>query len=145
MAKSRPLFDGLADGIGRGSGKLELKDARGRVLRSENLSFASQGDALDRASQWLTELSPSEPSAIGHRVVHGGPRLVTHQRITPAVLSELKACLHFAPLHIPVAHSAHRKSRPHLPESPAICLLRHCLSQHDPGSGGAIRYSPGAI
>ncbi|MHB8734535.1 MAG: acetate/propionate family kinase [Terriglobales bacterium] len=97
------LLDGLADGIGRSSGKLELRDAHGRVLRSENLSFTSQGDALDRAAQWLTELSRSQPYAIGHRVVHGGPHLVTHQRITPAVLGELQTCLHFAPLHIPLA------------------------------------------
>jgi acetate kinase len=41
--------------------------------------------------------------AIGHRVVHGGPRLVAHQRITPAVLDELRFCVHFAPLHIPAA------------------------------------------
>ena len=101
--EEQPRFDGLADGIGRGSGKVELKDAQGRVMRSENISLASQGDALDHAIQWLKELSPSGPSAIGHRVVHGGPRLVAHQRITPALLRELSACLHFAPLHIPIA------------------------------------------
>jgi acetate kinase len=97
------LLDGSADGIGRSCGKLELKDAHGRTLRSESLNFASQGDALDRASQWLSELSPGTPSAIGHRVVHGGPNLVTHQLITPALLAELRACVHFAPLHIPIA------------------------------------------
>jgi acetate kinase len=37
---------------------------------------------------------------VGHRVVHGGPRLLQHQRITPAVLDELQRCVHFAPLHI---------------------------------------------
>jgi acetate kinase len=97
------LWDGLADGIGRGSGKLELKDNQGRVLRSERVAFSSEGDALNRAAQWLGELSPNEPSAIGHRIVHGGPRLVTHQIITPAVLDDLRKCVHFAPLHIPVA------------------------------------------
>lgn len=101
--EERPLFDGLAGGVGRSEGKLELKDADGRVLRSETLSFASQGDAFDRASRWLAEASSTEPSAIGHRVVHGGPRLVTHQQITPGLLAELKTCVHFAPLHIPIA------------------------------------------
>jgi acetate kinase len=97
------LLGGSADGIGRSNGGLELKDAHGLALRSESLSFPSQGDALDRAAQWLTELSPSQPHAIGHRVVHGGPHLVAHQRITPDVLKELQACVHFAPLHIPMA------------------------------------------
>ena len=94
------LLDGLADGVGREDGKLELKDAHGRVLRSANVSFASEGDALDYAAKWLIELSQNKPRAIGHRVVHGGPHLLTHQRVTTAVVEELKASVHFAPLHI---------------------------------------------
>jgi acetate kinase len=96
-------LEGLADGIGHDGGKLTLKDADGHVLRSENCNLKSQGDALDRATQWLTDVSKINPTAVGHRVVHGGPRLTTHQRITPQLLKELKACVHFAPLHIPMA------------------------------------------
>jgi acetate kinase len=117
------ILDGLADGIGRSAGKLELKDANGRVVRSESMRFASAAEALERGTRWLAELSsigpasaaPSSaaapsasyplaaPCAIGHRVVHGGPRLVRHQLITPAVLADLRSCVHFAPLHIPAS------------------------------------------
>src|SRR5260370_7732482 len=45
------------------------------------------------------------PAAVGHRVVHGGPKLRTHQLITPQVLEELRSAIHFAPLHIPQALS----------------------------------------
>ena len=45
------------------------------------------------------------PVAVGHRVVHGGPELLTHQLITPQVLDELRSATHFAPLHIPQALS----------------------------------------
>lgn len=117
--EERPLFDGLADGIGRDAGKLELKDDHGRILRSENVGLESQGDALDRASRWLAELASTAPSAIGHRVVHGGPRLTVHQPITPAVLRELEACVHLAPLHIPVALQLIEKAQqsyPHVPQ-----------------------------
>ena len=110
------LFDGLADGIGRSTGTVELKDAHGKVLRSERLNFTSQHEALDHAARWLTELSATKPSAIGHRVVHGGPRLVTHQRITPALLDELQACVHFAPLHIPMALQLIRQAEQSYPE-----------------------------
>src|SRR6202011_3201198 len=51
--RERPLLDGLADGIVRASGKLQLKDSNGRTLRSEDLKSASQADALGRAAQWL--------------------------------------------------------------------------------------------
>ena len=97
------VLEGSADGIGRNSGKIELRNAYGHALRSESRSFASQGDALDCATRWLIEFSPGKPHAIGHRVVHGGPHLLSHQRITPTVLSQLQTCLHFAPLHIPIA------------------------------------------
>src|SRR6267154_2577289 len=99
----QPALEGLADGIGRDKGKLELRGANGRRLRSENFKFPSQQEALSHAGGWLTEVFPEKPVAVGHRVVHGGPRLVKHQRITHEVEQELRASLHFAPLHIPMA------------------------------------------
>jgi acetate kinase len=36
-------------------------------------------------------------------VVHGGPSLTAHQKITPQVLEKLEAAAHFAPLHVPAA------------------------------------------
>lgn len=110
--EERAIVDGLADGIGRSAGKLELKDASGRVLRSESMRFASAAEALEHGTRWLGELasnapassvSSAVPTAIGHRVVHGGPRLVQHQLITPVVLEDLGNCVHFAPLHIPAS------------------------------------------
>lgn len=94
---------GSADGIGGCRGHIVMKDSHGRELRSENHLFASQSDALERARGWLEEFSPTMPVAIGHRVVHGGPHLLTHQMITPEVIQELQSYRHFAPLHIPIA------------------------------------------
>jgi acetate kinase len=117
--EEQAVLDGLADGIGRDTGKLELKDARGRTLRSENVRFASEDDALSQAARWLAEISQLKPVAVGHRVVHGGPHLLAHQLITPAVLTELQNCIHFAPLHIPTALrliTAAEKAYPQLPQ-----------------------------
>ncbi len=49
----------------------------------------------------LSEHGIAAPAAVGHRIVHGGPKLRTHQIITPQVLTDLKDATHFAPLHIP--------------------------------------------
>lgn len=99
----RQILDGLADGIGTPSGKFELKDSAGRALRSETIGFASTAAAFDHAAEALSAEVQVRPHAIGHRVVHGGPKLVHHQQITPQVIAELKACVHFAPLHIPAS------------------------------------------
>ena len=39
--------------------------------------------------------------AIGHRVVHGGPDYTTPQRVTPALLAELRRLSAFDPEHLP--------------------------------------------
>lgn len=97
------LFDGEASGIGRGAGKIELRDGAGAALKTEQCSFETNAEAVDSAAKWLGEFVPAQPAAIGHRIVHGGPKLQSHQIITPQVLDELKACEHLAPLHIPIA------------------------------------------
>jgi acetate kinase len=117
------LFDGLVDGVGRSSGMLEMRDGNGRVLRSQNLASATHHDALREAVRWLGELSPGTPCAIGHRVVHGGPRLTTHQRITPEVLQELNQCIHFAPLHIPLALKLIEEAQSAYPQVPEFACF----------------------
>lgn len=97
------LLDVLAEGIGGAEGKLTIRDAGGEVLGSETLHAATQPEALRAALPWLEKGNAATPVAIGHRVVHGGPKLTSHQRITPELLRELRACVHFAPLHIPLA------------------------------------------
>jgi acetate kinase len=117
------LLDGLADGIGQSNGTLEVKDGAGRKLRSESLACASRHDALSHASRWLAELSAGTPIAVGHRVVHGGPKLVEHQRITPQLTAELQACIHFAPLHIPMALQLMTEAQRAYPELPQFACF----------------------
>jgi acetate kinase len=63
----------------------------------------SQSDALKVLCAVIPQHIHSTPVAVGHRVVHGGPHLRSHQLITPQVLDQLRSATHFAPLHIPQA------------------------------------------
>jgi acetate kinase len=101
--RERILFAGTADRIGKEQGKLSIKDADGRTVFEEATQYTSHPHAFVHGTQQLKKLSGTEPSLVGHRVVHGGPHLREHQRITPAVLKTLQASIHFAPLHIPSA------------------------------------------
>jgi acetate kinase len=49
----------------------------------------------------LPQFAP--PDAVGYRVVHPGPNLRGHQRLTAEVLEQLKKAVVFAPLHDPAA------------------------------------------
>jgi acetate kinase len=97
------VLTGSAEGIGRASGTLNILSSDGTVLvRSERI-HESQSDALTALAAAIKEHIHTAPVAVGHRVVHGGPHLLTHQLITPQVIDQLRAAVHFAPLHIPQA------------------------------------------
>jgi acetate kinase len=96
-----PLLAGIAEGIGHKDGSFHIRSADGRSLIQREDVFESQSDALSAFGSAVQEHIHSVPMAIGHRVVHGGPNLRTHQLITPQLLNQLRAATHFAPLHIP--------------------------------------------
>ncbi|WP_345816412.1 acetate/propionate family kinase [Paraburkholderia sp. PREW-6R] len=97
------LLEGSAQGIGRDDGSLRIKAPDGRVLEEQAHVLESQTDALQKLTRVLAEQNEVRPTAVGHRVVHGGPHLRTHQRITADVRRQLQDATHFAPLHIPPA------------------------------------------
>jgi acetate kinase len=100
-----PLLTGSADGIGRDNGSLQIHAADGKPLLQRDCVHESQNDALSTLAVAIQQHTDETPAAVGHRVVHGGPKLYKHQIITPQVLDELRAATHFAPLHIPQALS----------------------------------------
>ena len=101
--EERAVLSGGADGIGRSSGSLKIKDASGKSLVERDGVLKTQREALRAIDEEIRTHLHASPAAVGHRVVHGGPKLIAHQRITPAVLEQLRAAVHFAPLHIPEA------------------------------------------
>jgi acetate kinase len=92
-------------------------------LLSETLSSPSQRDAIIRIGKLLTDSGMPAPSAIGHRIVHGGPKLRQHCLIDDTVLQQLDAAAAFAPLHTPSALSVIRFAQEHFPGTPqAACF-----------------------
>lgn len=111
------IYRGEASGIGRPDGKLKILDAEGAVVFSNGYSCGTQAGALESVLEHLKEGGVASIAAVGHRVVHGGPRLRAHQRITDDVLKTLKAAVHFAPLHIPASITLIEKTRELLPHA----------------------------
>src|ERR1700742_4314127 len=86
----RATYRGEVEGIGGGDGKIWLKDDAGKTIEEEGRGFAQQADAAKAVAEKLAKLKLARLDGIGHRVVHGGPRLTTHQRITSEVLETLE-------------------------------------------------------
>ena len=64
-------------------------------------SFSPPTAALQAIFGQLDGLALPRPDAFGHRVVHGGPEHSAPERISDALLEELRAFVPFALLHLP--------------------------------------------
>src|SRR5580704_697318 len=116
------LLSGEAESIGNEGGKFHAEDAAGNVLFSEIGSIPSQREAVVRIGRLLSD-TKMRPAVIGHRIVHGGPKLRQHCLIDDTVLIQLEAATAFAPLHIPSALSVIRFAQEHFPGLPqAACF-----------------------
>ena len=106
-----------ADGVGKSNGRLRITDAQGKLLLDESYTLRSQAHALDETVRALLKFTHAAPVCAGHRVVHGGPHLRTHQRVTDDLLERLNAARHFAPLHIPTAIALIKETERLLPKA----------------------------
>jgi acetate kinase len=95
---------GQIEGIGARP-RLIAKGVNGQVLVDETwppAEVCSLPQALDRVIGFLRkQIGGRLPTAIGHRVVHGGYEYSEPTVITPAVVEELQGLVPLAPLHQP--------------------------------------------
>ena len=106
-----PLMDGdgrenlLARGeverIGATEGSFWIRGADGGLLEDTKGDFREHEAAVKAVFSSLERLSLPGPGAVGHRVVHGGPRHASPAMVDRKLLDELKKLIPFAPLHLP--------------------------------------------
>jgi acetate kinase len=121
--QAETLLSGEAESIGDEDSGFHVRDSSGNALISETIAIPTQQDAIIRVGKLLADAKMPAPAAIGHRIVHGGPKLRQHCLIDGDVLTRLEAATAFAPLHIPSALSVISFAREHFPGLPqAACF-----------------------
>ena len=126
------LISGEAESIGEEAAVFHAEDPKGHSLLRKSAALPSQKDAVIRIARLLTELKMPELQCIGHRIVHGGPKLSHHCVIDDSVLAKLDAAVAFAPLHMPPALSVIRFSRAHFPGLPQVACFDTSFHAHMP-------------
>jgi acetate kinase len=101
----RALFAGEISGMGGPALGFTFRDAQGRELSNAapQANDASKKDPMTLLENAVCGTGMPPIDAVGYRVVHPGPLLHAHQRITEEVLRDLQAAVAFAPLHDPQA------------------------------------------
>ena len=104
-------------------GLYRVEGSRADKLLSETISNPDHKDAITHIGRLLADSKMPAPDAVGHRIVHGGPKLRQHCRIDNWVLRQLEAASIFAPLHSPATLSVIRNALEHFPGLPhAACF-----------------------
>lgn len=99
--EERLLAEGAVERVGLQDGHLWIRGADKQVLTEAHSDFPDHQAAVSVTFTALEQLHLPQPSAVGHRLVHGGPDHVAPERVTPPLLASLSRLVAFAPLHLP--------------------------------------------
>lgn len=122
-SRTEELLSGAAEAIGDANGKFHARDSDGSLLSCNAAPVPSQQDALIRIGSLLDGSRLPAPVAIGHRIVHGGPKLRRHCLIDEPVMQQLEHAASFAPLHTPSALSVIRFAQQHFAGLPQVACF----------------------
>ncbi len=122
-SRTEVLLTGEADSIGEDVGQFHARDARGNELATGKMFVRDLHDAVCQIERLLAGSKLPPPTAIGHRIVHGGPKLRRHCDIDDEVLQQFEAAIPFAPIHLPAALTLIRSARENFPMLPQIACF----------------------
>jgi acetate kinase len=117
---------------GSSSLKLSLVDEDDTVVA--NREFEAGEGRVDEAQLASAIHDMQGIEAVGHRVVHGGPRYSRSVRIDADVIRYLVTVTDLAPLHLPAALAAIASARELLPRTPAVACLDTAFHSRMPSS-----------
>lgn len=96
------VLEGKIDGVGLPQGSFTVQGATNADSFSKPVTAPHHQAAVNLLMDWIQErIEHGELTAVGHRVVHGGPKYWEPQRITPEMIEELHRLSSFDPDHLP--------------------------------------------
>jgi acetate kinase len=96
------ILAGSIDRIGMPEATFLVKGSQKVDNFTRPVTAANHTEAVGVLMDWIEErIRRGELTAVGHRVVHGGPKYSEPQRITPEMVAELHQLQPFDPDHLP--------------------------------------------
>ena len=96
------ILAGSIDRIGLPEATFVVKGSQKADNFTRPVTAANHAEAVGVLMDWIEErIRRGELTAVGHRVVHGGPKYSEPQRITPEMVAELHDLQPFDPDHLP--------------------------------------------
>jgi len=126
------LLDGELTGLGTPEATLVLAHAHQPAAKRTLTNASTPSAAVGAIFETLQQEHLHAIDAVGHRVVHPGPEIHDHARITEDLLRKLEAAATFAPLHDPEAITIIRESMQRTPGIPHFACFDTVFHQTMP-------------
>ena len=95
-------LEGKIEGVGLANGGFTVKGSNAAESFARPAAVPDHSTAVALLMDWIQERMELIPlTAVGHRVVHGGPKYWEPQRITPEMIEQLRQLSPFDPDHLP--------------------------------------------
>ncbi len=114
-------LSGLGERLGTPEATLRL--TRDGATAEERPREPTHRAAIALVLARLRDLPDVRIEGVGHRVVHGGERFTASTRVDDAVLDEIRACSHLAPLHNPANVEGIEAARAERPDVPQVAVF----------------------
>jgi acetate kinase len=101
MDDETKLAEGAVEGIGTDEGRFWIRRDSDRPEFDRAQPFADHGAAVIATMDAIEATHLPSPDAVGHRLVHGGPRHFEPARVDAALIDSLRRVVRFAPIHLP--------------------------------------------
>ena len=132
------LIDGEAEELGGGQSRFWSRDQNG-VKKEATQPVPDHKAAFAMVRKILGDI---KLSAAGHRVVHGGPALREHFRLSDDALDKLKTAVPFAPLHLPASLAVIEAVSESMGNLPQVVCLDTAFHRHLPDVAKTLPFSP---
>jgi acetate kinase len=116
----RRILEGRVEQIGLPESALRVKGDRESDNFVRKITAPDHTAAVEVLMDWISgRIAAGEMAAVGHRVVHGGPKYWEPQRVTPEMVAALRQLSPFDPEHLPeeiLLTEAFQRRFPDLPQ-----------------------------
>lgn len=124
------VLNGKIEGVGLGIGRFTISALNPADGLSEQVRLPDHAVAARLLTDWLREYTGGGAvTAVGHRIVHGGPKYWQPQRITPEILAELHRLSPFDPEHMPQELTLVEALQRLFPDQPQIACFDTAFHQ----------------
>lgn len=114
------LVQGEVKGIGLEEGSLQIQNEKKQKLEDFTITNPTHRFALQELFSVMKHIKLPKPDAVGHRIVHGGPKHTTSEHVTPELIVTLRNLIPLAPLHLPYGILCIEEIASQFPEIPQV-------------------------